>query len=110
MAKKAPAKAAQKSTPTPKAAPKATAAKKAVKKPTAKAKKSKLPAWLKPRPTDYVVGTEDYRKLIEKGNELMKTVWNPHRVRPAVFYGIFEAVWKHYDAEQYMKNYKGGFK
>lgn len=109
MAKKATPKAAPKTEATPKAAPKAAGEKKVQKKPTAKASKPKLPAWLKSSPTEYVVGTEEYRKLVEKGNELMNTAYNPHRVRPAILYGIFEHVWKHYDPEQFEKLYKDGF-
>ncbi len=58
MAKKTTAKAAPKTKATPKAAPKPTAAKKVEKKADAKAQKTKLPAWLKPRPTDYAVGLD----------------------------------------------------
>jgi len=110
MAKKATAKAAPKSKPAPKAAPKATAAKKVEKKATPKAQKAKIPSWLKPRPTDYVVGTEEYVNLVAKHNELFNTAYNTHRVRPAILYGIFEAIWKHYDPEQFKKIYQGGFK
>ena len=108
MAKKATAKAAPKSKATPKAAPKAAAVKKVQKSADAKAKTPKLPAWLKPQPTDYVVGTEDYTKLVTKHNELFGTALNVHRVRPAVFLGIFQQIWKHYDPVQYEKNVRHG--
>jgi len=108
MAKKATAKAAPKSKPTPKAAPTDTTAKKVQKKATPKAQKAKIPSWLKKSPTEYVVGTEEYVSLVAKHNELFGTMYNTHRVRPAILYGIFEAVWKHYDPEQFLKNYQGG--
>ena len=108
MAKKAPATTAPKTKATPKAEPKAAAkVKDELKAKTAPAK-SKIPAWLKPLPVDYVVGTEDYAKLVDKHNELFGTAYNRWRVRPAVFDTIHETVWKHYDPKQYTANLRRG--
>ena len=109
MAKKATAKAAPISKATPKAAPTDTKAKKVQKKATPKAQKAKNPSWLKSSPTEYVVGTEEYVSLVAKHNELFGTMYNTHRVRPAILYGIFEAVRKHYDPVQFAKRQKDGF-
>lgn len=100
MAKKVSAKTAQKSKPTPKATPMATEVKKVKKKANVKVETPEFPSWLKSSPTEYAVGTEDYRKLVEKGNELMNTSWNPWRVKPAILYGIFETVTNHYKGKK----------
>jgi len=114
MAKKTPAKSAPKTKVTPKAAQSSTRAKKATKSTPVKAKgtkkalsKPKVPGWLHPFPVDYVVGTEDYGKLIDAHNELFGTAWNRFRVRPQVFFTIHEGVWNHYDPEQYKKHRNG---
>ena len=60
------------------------------------AKAPKLPKWLKPFPTEYIVGTEDYAALIDKHNELFDTHWLKWRVQPQVFCTIHEKVLNHY--------------
>ena len=56
----------------------------------------KKPAYLKKVVTEFTVGTEDYAAVVAKHNEVYGTMWNTHRVRPAFFYGIFEAVKDYY--------------
>ena len=68
--------------------------KKAARKP--KKKVVKVPEYLNNKVTDFVVGTEDYRNLVEEHNKVFSTEWNPWRVRPAVFYGLWEGLRKHY--------------
>jgi len=87
MAKKTKATGASKSAPKPKAASKPRAKKKPAKK---------VPAYLRKHVTDFVVGTEDYRKLVQDHNDLFKTAWNPWRVRPQVFFTLWEGLRKHY--------------
>jgi hypothetical protein len=69
-------------------------------KATPKQKGAGIPSYLKKRPQDFVVGTEEYSSVIAKHNELFGTQWNTHRVRPAVFYGIYQGVEKHYKGEK----------
>lgn len=118
MAKKKAATTAPKSKAAPKAAQSAAAKvkseisanvkAKAAKKATPAKPKVKVPKWLLPYPVDYVVGTEDYVKLIEEFNKRFATGYNPFRVRPAVFYTIHEDMWNHYDPEQYKENLRRG--
>lgn len=85
----------------PKAKPKAeaTGAKKTAKKSTSTPKEPKKPRWIKKGVTEFVVATEDYRDLVTEANRILGTQWNPWRVRPAVFYTLWEAVRKHYGVE-----------
>ena len=58
--------------------------------------KPRNPGWLKNYPTEYIVGTDGYRKVIEIHNEVFGTAYNTWRVKPQVFYVIHEAVKKHW--------------
>jgi hypothetical protein len=93
--------AKKKTAPKTKAAPKAAQSPAKEKKPQGTQKKAgstpKIPKWLKPSPTEYIVGTEDYGALIQDHNEKFGTAWNKFRVRPQVFYTIHERIWKHYN-------------
>ncbi len=97
--KKTTGKTAPKKKSTPKAGQPAAGAKKVQKSAKAKAekpKKAKTPGWLHPKPVDYVVGTLDYRTLIEEHNKIFKTHHNPWRTRPQVFYTIHENIVNHF--------------
>jgi len=74
---------------------KVPATKKKVEKKTTPAPKK--PKYLKKGVTEFVVGTEDYRKIIEDHNKIFGTMWNPWRCRPQVFYTIWQAMQKHYE-------------
>lgn len=54
------------------------------------------PLYLKKEVTEFVVGTEDYAAIVADHNTIFGTGWNTHRVRPAVFYGIYKAVQDHF--------------
>ena len=76
--------------------------KKVVKKKTPKVvdipKKTTLevPLYLKKEITEFIVGTEDYRKLVEDHNKIFETMYNTWRCRPAVFYTLYDGLKKHY--------------
>jgi len=54
-------------------------------------KKTKpVPDFLKDDVQSYVVGTEDYRKLVEDFNKRNATAYNPWRVRPQILYVIWK--------------------
>ena len=89
--KKSTATGAAKSAPKTKAAAKPRTRAKAK-----KSAKAKAPAYLKKDVTQFVVGTNDYRQLVQDHNELFKTAWNPWRVRPQVFFTLWEGLRKHY--------------
>lgn len=105
MAEKKPA--AKKAATTPKTGTKTSGAKKAGNSAKAKAKTTKKPEPPKPvRPDflrmaahDYVVGTENYRKVVEDFNAKFNTTWNPWRVRPAMFYAIHNDLVNYYEKQ-----------
>jgi hypothetical protein len=70
------------------------AKKKAVKKTAPK--KVTIPSYMKKEVTQFVIGTEDYRKIIEDYNKLSGSSYNTWRVRPAVFYAIWADMKKHF--------------
>lgn len=90
------AKEEAKEVPKPKAKATAAGDKKEGKKETPKQSTPKIPAYLKKGPTEFVVGTEDYAAIVAEHNKLFGTMWNTHRVRPAVFFGIYKGVEAHY--------------
>jgi hypothetical protein len=98
MAEKKPA--TKKAATTPKTGTKTSGAKKVGNSATAKAKTTKKPApkkpkkpdWFKTSAGDYVVGTEDYRKIVEFHNKKTGSAYNTWRVQPAVFYTIHQKV------------------
>lgn len=86
---------------TKKATTKKPAAKKApVKKPAPKKapekKAPEYPKYLDKGITDFVVGTEDYRAMIQDFNDLKNTAYNTWRVKPAILYGIYKELKEHY--------------
>jgi len=94
--KKTPTGESKKSTPKAEKGSTSTKAEKVSKKATPKAKEAKKPSYLKLGVTEFVVGTKEYAAIIEDFNDLRGTYWNTHRVRPAVFFGIFKAMHEHY--------------
>jgi len=92
---------AKKSASTTRAAAKPKAQPKARKSTSAKRTeaKSKVPAYLKKEVTEFVVGTDDYRQLVQDHNDLFGTVWNTWRVKPAVFLGMYLGLKKHFGVE-----------
>jgi hypothetical protein len=91
------AKSAPKAKAGAKSAPAKKTAKKPAGKPKAAAKKTEeVPAYALKMPNEFIAGTEDYRNLVTKGNELAGSVWNPNRVRPAIFFGLWRKVREHY--------------
>jgi len=58
--------------------------------PSPKESKKKVPAFLKDDVQAYVVGTEDYKNLIEDFNNRNATAYNPWRVRPQILYVIWK--------------------
>ena len=102
MTKKKTGKAAPKTKAAPKVAQPAAKAKKVETPPPGDSGKAKTkqPSFLKPFPTDYIVGTKDYAALIQHHNKLFDTHWLKWRVQPQVFYTIHERVWKHYNVKE----------
>lgn len=62
-------------------------------------KKPAMPDYVKKLPNEHIVGTEDYRKLVEDFNEKFNTTWNVNRVAPQVFMDLHKKLWKHYGGE-----------
>lgn len=60
-------------------------------------KKDKKPAYLKLLVPDFAVGTKEYHALVTDFNEKFGTHWNPHRVRPAVFFGLYKQMKEYYE-------------
>jgi len=80
-------------------ATKKTTAPRKARKPRKKAGSPKQPAWINKGVTDFVVGTDHYRELVQEANKILGTNWNPWRCRPAVFYTLWQEVRKHYGVD-----------
>jgi hypothetical protein len=82
--------------PKPKAKATPAGAKKSGKSGTPSPKAKAKPDYIKDSITEYVVGTDDYRKLIEDHNEKYGTAYNTWRVRPQVLYVIWQSLKDYY--------------
>jgi hypothetical protein len=85
-----------KTVPKPKANTTPAGAKKSGKSGTPSPKAKAKPDYIKDSITEYVVGTDDYRKLIEDHNEKYDTAYNTWRVRPQVLYVIWQSLKDYY--------------